>query len=102
MGISSPYKRFGAEYLMDSHSPYRPEYMLKPSGFSPSPAFNFNDSSYRRNGGQNYFFNPYGFQDSVGKTPNDMFKAFNFDSKMCNNQMKSAFTIPKQGMPSKK
>ena len=60
---------YGEFSAMDSHSPYRPDFVFTKQGHAPSPAFQF-DSSVRRQGNQNYFFGAAGFnQDSVGKTP---------------------------------
>ena len=93
--------------MLEVPSPYRPEYLLKNPGLSP--AFNFNDSSYRRNQGQTFFFDPFSNnQGSVQKTPDNMYfsmnpnssskkfkNVFSFDQKLINNHTKSAFNIPR-------
>lgn len=76
--MGSPFKRFPGEYHIDMPSPFRTDVFFKNTGYSP--AFNFNDSSYRRNGNNNYFFNPSLMmnQDSVGKMrENNIFFAMN-------------------------
>lgn len=82
-----------------------------PAFGSPYDRFMFNDNPFRRQGAQNYFFNPLMNQDSVGKTPDGnvffnmnnqnssskKFKNvfFNFDNKVTSLQGKSAFNPAK-------
>mmetsp|Transcript_10320 Transcript_10320/g.11554 ORF Transcript_10320/g.11554 Transcript_10320/m.11554 type:complete len:163 (-) Transcript_10320:33-521(-) len=107
----SPFKKYpGGDYILDDTSPFRADYLLNKN--VSSPAFNYNDSSYRRNQGHNYFFDPFpNNPGSVNKTPenvnmyfavnnpgssskmNNIF--FNFDQKFINTPGKSAFNVPR-------